>query len=303
MSVVEVSDLRKSYGSDVAVDRISFSVEQAEIFGLVGPNGAGKTTTIECLEGLRTRDEGEVRVLGLDPRYDGVDLRRRIGVQLQESSLFDRIRVKESLDLFAAFYRNPIDWRPLIDQLGLGDRLRTPFAKLSGGQKQRLFIALALVGDPELVFLDELYTGLDPQARRTMWDLVNSLRDEGKTIFLSTHFMEEAERLCDRVAIIDHGKIVALNTPENLIRSVGVETRIVFTSEGTIDPKQIESSENVSRIEVSGDHVIVHGQGDRLAGDVARAMADHGWRFRDLRSEQPTLEDVFLTLTGRELRE
>ena len=233
----------------------------------------------------------------------GGDLRHRIGIQLQESSLFDRIRVKESLDLFAAFYRNPIDWRPLIDQLGLGDRLKTPFGQLSGGQKQRLFIALALVGDPELVFLDELSTGLDPQARRTMWDLVRSLRDEGKTIFLSTHFMEEAERLCDRVAIIDHGKIVALDTPENFIRGLGVDTRVVFTSEDTVDPKQIESLENVSRIEVSGERVIVHGRGDRLVGDVVRAMEHHGWRFRDLRNEQPTLEDVFLTLTGRELRE
>ena len=238
MSAVEVNKLHKSYGPIVAVDSISFSVTANEIFGLVGPNGAGKTTTIECLEGLRTRDAGEVRVLGLDPRHDGVDLRHRIGIQLQESSLFDRIRVKEALDLFAAFYRNPIDWRPLIDQLGLGDRLKTPFAKLSGGQKQRLFIALALVGDPELVFLDELSTGLDPQARRTMWDLVRSLRDEGKTIFLSTHFMEEAERLCDRVAIIDHGKIVALDTPEKLIRGLGVDTRVVFTSEDTVDPKQ-----------------------------------------------------------------
>ena len=303
MSVVEVRELRKAYGRIVAVDGISFSVAENEVFGLVGPNGAGKTTTIECLEGLRNRDAGEVSVLGLDPSSAGADLRRRIGVQLQESSLFDRIRVQEALDLFASFYPQPIDWRPLVAQLGLGERLKAPFVKLSGGQKQRLFIALALVNDPELVFLDELSTGLDPQARRTMWDLVRSLRDKGKTVFLSTHFMEEAERLCDRVAIMDHGKIVALDTPENLISGLGVETRVVFTAEDTIDPRQLESLANVSRVEASGDRVVVHGQGDRLVSEVVRAVEDHGWRFRDLRSEQPTLDDVFLALTGRALRE
>ena len=303
MSVVEVRELRKAYGPIVAVDGISFSVAENEVFGLVGPNGAGKTTTIECLEGLRDRDAGEVSVLGLDPGDAGADLRRRIGVQLQESSLFDRIRVQEALDLFASFYPQSIDWRPLIAQLGLGEQLKAPFVKLSGGQKQRLFIALALVNDPELVFLDELSTGLDPQARRTMWDLVRSLRDKGKTVFLSTHFMEEAERLCDRVAIMDRGKIVALDTPENLIGGLGVETRVVFTAEDTIDPRQLESLANVTRVEASGDRVIVHGQGDRLVSAVVRAVEDHGWRFRDLRSEQPTLDDVFLALTGRALRE
>ncbi len=303
MSVVEVRELRKAYGPIVAVDGISFSVAENEVFGLVGPNGAGKTTTIECLEGLRDRDAGEVSVLGLDPGDAGADLRRRIGVQLQESSLFDRIKVQEALDLFASFYPQSIDWRPLIAQLGLGERLKAPFVKLSGGQKQRLFIALALVNDPELVFLDELSTGLDPQARRTMWDLVRSLRDKGKTVFLSTHFMEEAERLCDRVAIMDQGKIVALDTPENLIGGLGVETRVVFTAEDTIDPRQLESLANVTRVEASGDRVIVHGQGDRLVSAVVRAVEDHGWRFRDLRSEQPTLDDVFLALTGRALRE
>ena len=303
MPVVEVRELRKAYGPIVAVDGISFSVAENEVFGLVGPNGAGKTTTIECLEGLRNRDAGEVSVLGLDPSSAGADLRRRIGVQLQESSLFDRIRVQEALDLFASFYPQPIDWRPLVAQLGLGERLKAPFVKLSGGQKQRLFIALALVNDPELVFLDELSTGLDPQARRTMWDLVRSLRDKGKTVFLSTHFMEEAERLCDRVAIMDHGKIVALDTPENLIGGLGVETRVVFTAEDTIDPRQLESVASVSRVEASGDRVIVHGQGDRLVSEVVRAVEDRGWRFRDLRSEQPTLDDVFLALTGRALRE
>ncbi len=303
MSVVEVRELRKAYGPIVAVDGISFSVAENEVFGLVGPNGAGKTTTIECLEGLRDRDGGAVSVLGLDPGDAGADLRRRIGVQLQESSLFDRIRVQEALDLFASFYPQSIDWRPLIAQLGLGERLKAPFVKLSGGQKQRLFIALALVNDPELVFLDELSTGLDPQARRTMWDLVRSLRDKGKTVFLSTHFMEEAERLCDRVAIMDQGKIVALDTPENLIGGLGVETRVVFTAEDTIDAKQLESLANVTRVEASGDRVIVHGQGDRLVSEVVRSVEDHGWRFRDLRSEQPTLDDVFLALTGRALRE
>mgnify|MGYP001030546312 FL=1 len=300
---IEVNDLHKSYGPVRAVDGISFTVEEGEIFGMVGPNGAGKTTTIECVEGLRRPDRGTVRVLGLDPRRDGYELRRRIGVQLQEASLPPRLTVWEALDLFGSFYSRRVDGKALLEQLGLADKRNAAFEKLSGGQKQRLFIALALINDPELVFLDELTTGLDPQARRAMWDLVRGIRERGKTVFLTTHFMEEAERLCDRVAIIDHGKIVALDTPENLIRSLGAEHRVVFTADGQWDDTPLRGVPGVTRVERVGERAVVYGKGERLVSGVVGALERMGLRFRDLRTEQPTLEDVFLALTGKEMRE
>ncbi len=299
---IEVQDLRKSYGPVRAVDGISFSVGMGEIFGMVGPNGAGKTTTIECVEGLRRPDGGTIRVLGLDPRRDGYELRRRIGIQLQEAALPDRLRVREALDLFASFYPRRTDGDRLLEQLGLAEKRNVPFEKLSGGQKQRLFIALALINDPELVFLDELTTGLDPQARRAMWDLVRGIRDQGKTVFLTTHYMEEAERLCDRVAIIDHGRIIALDTPENLIRSLGAENRVVFSTDGW-DGQALRQVPGVARVERIGDRMVVYGRGEGLVGGVVGLLEREGVRFRDLRTEQPTLEDVFLALTGREMRE
>jgi len=301
--IVQVEHLRKVYGSTVAVDDISFEVYQGEIFGMVGPNGAGKTTTIECIEGLRPPDSGHIRVLGLDPHRDGYALRSRIGIQLQESVLQDRMKVWEALDLFASFYPHSVDWEPLLEQLGLADKRNTPFAKLSGGQKQRLFIALALVHDPEVVFLDELTTGLDPQARRAMWDLVRQIRERGKTVFLTTHFMEEAERLCDRVAIIDRGRIVALDTPENLIRMLSAEHRVVFTVDGPFESQRLSKLTGVTRVETIGERVIVYGRGDGLVGEVVNALTTSGTRFRDLRTEQPNLEDVFLALTGRAMRD
>jgi len=300
---VEVLDLQKSYGATIAVDGISFTVGQGEIFGMVGPNGAGKTTTIECIEGLRQPDTGTIQVLGLDPQRDGYELRERIGVQLQESALPDRIRVWEAMDLFASFYHRTLDWRPLLEQLGLSEKRNAPFAKLSGGQKQRLFIALALLNDPDLVFLDELTTGLDPQARRTMWDLVRDIRNRGKTVFLTTHYMEEAEQLCDRVAIIDRGRIVTLDTPENLIRSLGAENRVVFVANDGLDVKALQALPGVSRVEQIGERTIVYGRSDGLVSGVVNALEANGVRFHDLRTEQPTLEDVFLALTGREMRD
>ncbi|MFQ6100177.1 MAG: ABC transporter ATP-binding protein [Anaerolineae bacterium] len=300
---IKVNDLRKSYGSVRAVDGISFEVHEGEIFGMVGPNGAGKTTTIECIEGLRRPDGGSVRVLGMNPQRDGYELRERIGVQLQEAALPDRIKVWETMDLFAAFYHRSVDWRPLLEQLGLSEKRNASVAKLSGGQKQRLFIALALVNAPDLVFLDELTTGLDPQARRAMWDLVRDIREQGKTVFLTTHYMEEAERLCDRVAIIDHGKIVALDTPENLIRSLGAERRVVFGVDGCFDEGMLRSVPGVAQVERSGERVVVYGQGKGLVGGVVNTLETSGIRFRDLRTEQPSLEDVFLALTGREMRD
>lgn len=303
MVVVEVERLHKVYGQLVAVDDISFEIQEGEIFGMVGPNGAGKTTTIECLEGLRRPDKGKVSVLGLNPQADGYALRERIGMQLQEAALPDRIRVWELLELYASFYRHSVDWQPLLERLGLADRRNAYFAKLSGGQKQRLFIALALLNDPTLVFLDELTTGLDPQARRAMWDLVREARDQGKTIFLTTHYMEEAERLCNRVAIIDRGRIIALDTPANLIRSLGVDNRVVFLVDGTFAPEPLQALGSVRRVERHDEQVIVYGQGETLVSEVVNSLTMSGVRFRNLRTEQPTLDDVFLTMTGREMRD
>ena len=300
---IVVKDLRKYYDEVKAVDGVSFTVHRGEIFGMVGPNGAGKTTTIECIEGLRRPDGGRIEVLGLDPQRDGYALRERIGVQLQEAALPPRLKVAEAMDLFASFYPHPVDWRALLELFGLAEKAKAPFDQLSGGQKQRLFIALALVNNPDLVFLDELTTGLDPQARRAMWELVRSIREQGKTVFLTTHFMEEAERLCDRVAIIDHGRIVALDTPESLVRSLGAERRVVFGMDGHFDEGRLRAIPGVTRVERIGERVVVYGEGDRLVSGVVEALETGGVPFRDLRTEQPSLEDVFLALTGREMRE
>ena len=301
-TVVEVRNLVKHYPGVKAVDEISFDVHQGEVFGMVGPNGAGKTTTIECLEGLRRPDGGTIEVLGLHPLRDRYDLRERIGVQFQTAALPARLKVWEALDLFAGFYPRPVEWEPLLEQMGLAEKKGAYFTKLSGGQRQRVFIALALINNPELAFLDELTTGLDPQARRAMWDQVRSVRDRGTTVFLTTHFMEEAERLCDRVAIIDHGKIVALNTPRNLIESLGAENRVVFEVDGHLDEESLRAVPGVVRVERSGEYVVVYGQKDGLVRGVVNALETGDVRFENLRTEQPTLEDVFLALTGKEMR-
>ena len=305
-TIVQVQGLRKTYGATIAVNDISFEVGDGEIFGMVGPNGAGKTTTIECLEGLRKPDAGTVRVLGLDPRGDNRTLRERVGMQLQQSNLPDRMKVWEALDLYASFYPNAADWNWLLVQLGLDEKRNSPFAKLSGGQKQRLFIALALLPNPQLIFLDELTTGLDPQARRVIWDLVRSVRDQGKTILLTTHFMDEAERLCDRVAILDHGRIVALDTPSNLIRDLGAEERVVFSMDETLPEAFANALSDGTRLEVQDERVVVHSKNGRdvpLVVEVVNLLSSQKIRFRNLRTEQPNLEDVFLSLTGREMRE
>jgi ABC-2 type transport system ATP-binding protein len=304
-AIICVDGLRKVYGAAVAVDGISFEVREGEIFGMVGPNGAGKTTTVECLEGLRKPDAGTVRVLGLDPQRDGKALRQCTGMQLQQSNLPDRMRVWEALDLYASFYPKPLDWRELLAQLGLEDKRDAPFAKLSGGQKQRVFIALALLPDPKLVFLDELTTGLDPQARHAIWDLVRNVRARGKTVVLTTHFMEEAEKLCDRIAILDNGKVVALDTPAALIHDLGMEERIVFSLDGTLPASFEKELSGPVRIELQGEQVTVHARNGRkvpLVSEVVSLLTAQGIPFRDLRSEQANLEDVFLSLTGREMR-
>jgi len=300
--VITVEDLQKNYGKIKAVNNISFEVYEGEIFGMVGPNGAGKTTTIECIESLRKPDSGQVTVLDLDSNHDQKRLRHRIGVQLQETSLPDRLHVDETLDLFSSFYKKKIDWRKLLDDLGLKEKIRDPFAKLSGGQKQRLFIALALVNDPELVFFDELTTGLDPQARHTMWAMVIKIRDRGKTIFLTTHFMEEAERLCDRVAILDNGNLIALDSPENLIRSLGEGQRIIFTLLEPIDPASFSHLHSVKEAYLTGERITIKGTGDETISEVVNFLTSNKIAFRDLKTEQPNLEDVFLKLTGHKIR-
>jgi ABC-2 type transport system ATP-binding protein len=301
-TVIEVTGLRKRYGATVAVDGISFAVRAGEILGIVGPNGAGKTTTVECLEGLRRPDAGQVRVLGLDPGRQGAELRQRIGVQLQQAALPDRLKVWEALDLYTSFYRNPADWRRLLEEWGLEPKRDAAFADLSGGQRQRLFIALALVGRPEVVFLDELTTGLDPQARRATWELVRQVRANGATVVLVTHFMEEAEVLCDRVAIVDQGRVVALDTPGALVRGLRAGQRLRFRPLGPFDPDSLRTQPGVERVDRDGDQVVVTGDGPLLA-TVATALAERAVPVADLRTEEASLEDAFLALTGRALRD
>ena len=301
-AVVEVKNLCKSYGKIKAVDDISFEVSRGEIFGLVGPNGAGKTTAIECIEGLRKSDSGNLKVLGLNPLKNGRRLRHYIGIQLQQSELLARLKVWEAIDLFSSFYQKNIESSSLLNDLGLEDKKSSYFDKLSGGQKQRLFIALALLNDPDLIFLDELTTGLDPQARRTTWALITGIREKGKTIFLTTHYMEEAERLCDRVAIMDHGKIMALDTPQNLIRNIKIETRLIFNVIGDFPLDTLNDIESISKYEKSGDKIIVYGHDKRMVKDTVNFLVNNNIDFHDLKTEQATLEDVFLTLTGKEIR-
>jgi ABC-2 type transport system ATP-binding protein len=307
-TIIQVNELTKTYHKTLAVDGVSFEVMEGEIFGMVGPNGAGKTTTIECIEGLRKLDRGSISVLDLDPNRQERQLRPLLGIQLQEANLPDHLKVWEALDLYASFYPRTLNWEELIMGLGLVEKRNTAFGKLSGGQKQRLFIALALLNDPPLVFLDELTTGLDPQARHAIWNLVKDVHHRGKTVFLTTHFMEEAERLCDRVAIMDYGKIVALDTPENLIDSLEVEERIIFKVDGACPIEKLSNVPRVTRIETMQDEIIIYGKANGsnhhppLVADIVSIMAAAGVRFIDLRTEQPNLEDVFLTLTGRQLR-
>ncbi len=301
-TAVRVEHLRKTYGPTVAVDDISFEVGKGEIFGIVGPNGAGKTTTVECLTGLRNPDGGAVSVLGLDPRDKERELRERIGIQLQQAALPERIKVREALDLYASFYKSAADWPALMEQWGLGEKENAVFASLSGGQKQRLFIALALINNPEIVFLDEITKGLDPQARRMTWKLIRAIREQGTTVVLVTHSMDEAERLCDRVAIIDHGRIVALDSPKALIHNLQAQGSVRFGIVNGFDPDSLRAVAGVSRVEREGDEVVVYGDGP-LTANVAVALAERGLNPTDLRAGQPTLEDVFLAHTGRKIRD
>ena len=300
--IIQVNHIRKSYGSTVAVEDVSLAVNKGEIFCIVGPNGAGKTTTVESMIGLREPDGGSINVLGLNPQKDRIALAQRIGIQLQQAAIPPRLKVWETIDLFASFYERTVPWEPLLEQWGLAEKRDTHFQNLSGGQQQRLFIALALVNDPEIVFLDELTTGLDPQARRGTWELVETIRDQGKTVVLVTHYMDEAEALCDRVAIIDQGKVIALDTPQALIEKTSSEKRVVFQANGRFSPDLLDTLPTIRRVEQQGQRVTVYGEGDRLISTVVNGLETNGIPFENLRTEQADLEDVFIALTGKEIR-
>jgi ABC-2 type transport system ATP-binding protein len=303
-AVIQVSKVRKTYGATVAVDEVSFEVQDGEIFGLIGPNGAGKTTTMECVEGVRTPDRGTISLLGLDPFRHIYKLQERIGVQLQQAQLQKRIKVWEAVDLWASLYRKKaVDGERLLEQLGLTDKRNAWFMNLSGGQKQRLFIALALINDPEVVFLDELTTGLDPQARRAIWDLVRGIRERGKTVFLTTHLMEEAERLCDRVAIIEHGRIVDIDSPEKLVSRHCPERTVVLVTDDVMAEERFRMIPGVEVENGGGGRFTIRGRGEELVTEVIRCLSENRMRVTDFRTILPNLEDVFLKLTGHSIRE
>ena len=300
--VIDVDAIRKAYGPTIAADDVSFTVRRGEIFGLIGPNGAGKTTTMECVEGLREPDAGRIAVLGLDPVRDRRALQLRIGVQLQEAQLQKRIKVWEAVAFWRSLYPTAIDGDPLLRQLGLHDKRDAWFMTLSGGQKQRLFIALALVNDPEVVFLDELTTGLDPQARRAIWDLVHDIRERGKTVFLTTHLMEEAERLCDRVAIMDHGRIVDIDAPAALVERHCPQRTVIVATDHAGAADWFRAIPSAIAIRCEGGRHEIEGRGDTLVTDVIHTISEHRMPVSEFRTVLPTLEDVFLTLTGRSIR-
>jgi ABC-2 type transport system ATP-binding protein len=302
MHIVEVTDLTKRYGGHAAVDGVSFSVEEGEIFGILGPNGAGKTTTVESIAGLRRPDAGRIRVLGLDPQRDRDRLRNILGVQLQESELPERMTVAEAVSLFASFYADQADPATLIADLGLDEKRDTQYGKLSGGQKQRLSIALALVGKPRVAILDELSTGLDPQARRETWDLIQSMRDHGVTVLLVTHLMEEAERLADRVAVIDAGRIIAIDTPAGIVSRVNAEQKLRFRPSAPIEDRLLTDLAEVSSVKRAGAVVVVSGTGNLIQA-VTSILAQHRIVANDLRVEQANLDDAYLALTARPAKE
>jgi len=297
MTVIEVRDLAKRYGETVAVRNVSFSVEHGEIFGILGPNGAGKTTTVECISGLRIPDSGSITVLG--HRAGDKALRSRVGVQLQESEIQEKLTVREALELYSTFYPDPADWRGLADDLGLTAKLRSRYGKLSGGQKQRLSIALALLGNPEIAILDELTTGLDPQARRDTWDLISGIRDRGVTLLLVTHFMEEAERLCDRIAVIDKGAVVALDTPAGLVQRTGDEQRIRFRPSVPFADAVLTALPEVKELRRQGERIEIIGSGNLLHA-VISVLARDGIVAAELTVEQASLDDAFVHLTRGE---
>ena len=303
-AVIQVASIRKAYGKLVAVDDVSLEVNEGEIFGLIGPSGAGKTTTMECVEGIRTPDRGTITVLGLDPVRDVYTLQERIGVQLQQAQLQKRIKVWEAVHLWASLYkRQPGIGDRLLEQLGLDEKRNAWFMTLSGGQKQRLFIALALINDPDVVFLDELTTGLDPQARRAIWELVRGIRARGKTVFLTTHLMEEAERLCDRVAIIEHGRIIDVGRPAQLVDRYCPERSVVLITADASAAERFGRVRNVRSVTRDESTFTLRGSGDEFVSDVIECLSENRIRVTDFRTVLPSLEDVFLALTGHSIRD
>jgi ABC-2 type transport system ATP-binding protein len=302
-AVVRVSGIRKAYGSTVAVDDVSFDVREGEIFGLIGPNGAGKTTTMECVEGLRKPDRGTISVLSLDPRRDARALQNRVGVQLQQAQLQKRIKVWEAVDLWASLYPRSVNGDALLERLGLADKRNAWFMTLSGGQKQRLFIALALIHDPEVVLLDELTTGLDPQARRTIWDMVRGIGERGKTVLLTTHLMEEAERLCDRVAIIERGRVIDIGTPDELVRRYCPEQTVSVSTIDADARSRLGGIPGLESLNQDGNRFTLRGRSEDFVTVVIRCISEHRIRVTEFRSERSNLEDVFLKLTGHSIRD
>jgi ABC-2 type transport system ATP-binding protein len=298
-NIVTVNRLHKQYGATIAIDDVSFSIVEGEIFGIIGPNGAGKTTTVECISGLRMPDSGAISVYGLNPRHNRREIRNYVGVQLQESSLPPRIKVKEALDLFASFYPDPLDSEELLESLGIVEKRNSLFKKLSGGQKQRLSIALALVGNPKIAILDELTTGLDPEARRETWTLIEHIRDNGVTVILVTHYMDEAERLCDRVALINRGRVIALDTPAALASRYGGGVRMQFVPSGPVEDGILATLPGVTSVEHRGNRLVVAGSGD-LATSVLYALLKVGITVTDVQVKGANIEDAFVTLTQTE---
>lgn len=292
---VTITNLVKRYGSFVAVDDVSFSIQEGEIFGIIGPNGAGKTTTVECISGLRAPDSGSISVYGLSPRRDRDKIREFVGVQLQESALPPRLKVGEALQLFASFYDNPLDPQEVLESLGIKQIERAVFKKLSGGQKQRVSIALALVGNPRIAILDELTTGLDPEARRETWALIERMRERGVTVILVTHFMDEAETLCDRLALIDRGRLKALDTPEAIAAEAGTN-RLRFVPSQPVQDEALYAIDGVQTVDRKGRFVTVTGTGD-LAASLINALAARGVQVSDLEARRGNLDDAFIKLT------
>lgn len=299
--MIKVDNLTVRYKNVVAVDGISFKVDEGEIFGIIGPNGAGKTSTIECLEGLRQPSGGSIEVLGLNPSVSRRELYRYIGVQLQEASFPDAIKVHELCKLFSSFYSNPAPYDELLERFGLEDKQKAYVKRLSGGQRQKISIVVALIANPRIIFLDELTTGLDPQARLSMWELVKQLRGEGKTIFMTTHFMDEAEYLCDRVCMMVNGKIAAIGSVAQLVEKANVSQRISFKA--VLDPKPLEAISGVSRVQIREGRIEVFGRSRDLLKNVVVYLAETSVDFDDLSFSKPGLEDVFLNITGYRLEE
>jgi len=297
-SAVAVQHLVKRYGTFLAVNDVSFSISEGEIFGIIGPNGAGKTTTVECISGLRTPDSGSISVYGLSPQKDRSTIREFLGVQLQESSMPPRLKVREAVELFASFYPNPVNPDGLLETLGIGEVKNSIYKNLSGGQKQKLSIALALVGNPKIAILDELTTGLDPEARRETWALIESIRDRGVTVILVTHFMDEAERLCDRLALINHGKLAVLDTPEAIAALAG-GNRVRFVPSQPVDDKTLNAIPGVTGIERKERYITVTGTGD-LAASVLNSLAGIGVHVSEIEARGGNLDDAFVKLTSDE---